>query len=205
MKLFDKLKNLLTKTQPDTDNNPQPSNSSPHPITDRITTWLVAQDWHYEHRKPNPKTDGRTHHVILTFTDNSSDWTCVFRINEQNQLVAMFGVLAQTVPPSHYAPMLMKIAHANLNIAFGSIELDPTDGEVRVKMSVDAEFSTLSDKALACYLQGLSGLTELAGRLFNEVVAELEPSPIVHDYLEMPDELELHSDGEFFIPTHQAQ
>lgn len=202
MKFFNKLKNLLTKIQPTQE---QTLSTSPHPITDRITAWLSAQDWHYEHRKPSPKTDGRTHHVILSFSDNSSDWTCVFRINEQNQLMAMFGVLTQTVPPSHYAPMLMKIAHTNLNIAFGSIELDPTDGEVRVKMSVDAEFSTLSHKALTCYLQGLSGLTELAWRLLNEIMGEVEPSPIVHDYLEIADETESQSDGGFFIPTNQSQ
>lgn len=204
MKILDKLKQLLQKS--DTPTKPEPSEDAHrHAVSTRIMAWLDKQGWKYEHRTPEEDAEMRTHHMILSFTDNQSDWTCVFRVNENNQLVAIFGVLTETVPPSHYASILMKIARANLNIAFGSIELDPFDGEVRVKISIDAEFSTLSDKALGCYLQGVAGLTEIAQRLFVDAMAESEPSPIIHDYLNDYNDLPQGSDSGFFTPTHTAQ
>lgn len=210
MKLIDKLKNIFAnnKTTSNSDTLTPPNNQHHSPLTMHIMAWLDRQNWRYEHRKPDNKNK-QTHHIILNFTDNTSDWTCVFRINEGNQLISMFGVLPDTIPPSHFAPMLMKIAHTNTNIAFGSLELDPTDGEIRTKMSVDAEFSTLSDKSLGCYLQGTAGLVELAQRLYDDVLSEAEPSPFWHDYL--PDISELHGygtqeyDDGVFMPTQVHQ
>lgn len=204
MKFLKKLKNIFKpRNQPAS----SPSQALPihhYPVTQRVMTWLDAQDWHYEHKKS--EHDSRTHHLIMSFTDNSADWTCVFRINERTQMLSIYGILPDIVPLSHYAPMLTKIAYANLNISFGNIELDPTDGEVRVKMSIDAEFSPLNDRALGCYLQGVASLTELAQKIFNEVMVELEPSPLVHDYLETPEyEADAQTDSEFFMPTQQAQ
>lgn len=207
MKFFDKIKNIFKNNQTSTQTTPASSINTPHPITTHIKNWLDGQQWHYEHRTPSDK-DSQIHHLILSFADQQSDWTCVFRINEQNQLVAIFGVLPDTVPLSHYAPMMMKVAQANLNIAWGSIELDPSDGEVRTKMSVDAEFDTLSDKALGCYLHGVANLTETAQRLFHETMSESEPSPLLYDYLENSSDEQLagtETEGGFFIPTQSSQ
>lgn len=104
--------------------------------------------------------------------------------------------------------MLMKIAYTNTSLSFGSIELDPSDGEVRTKISVDGEFSALSDKALGCYLQGVAGLTELAQRLYDDAMSELEPSPFWQDYLLESQEMTgdgTHTDGGFFMPTQARQ
>lgn len=204
MKFLKKLKNIFKPRNQPT-NSPNPALPTHHyPVTQRVMTWLDTQDWRYEHKKS--EHDSRTHHLIMSFTDNSSDWTCVFRINERTQMLSIYGILPDIIPLSHYAPMLTKIAYANLNIGFGNIELDPTDGEVRVKMSVDAEFSPLNDRALGCYLQGVASLTELAQKMFDEVMTELEPSPLVHDYLETPEyEADAQTDSDFFMPTQQAQ
>lgn len=202
MKILEKLKQLLQK--PNTTQKPKIiGDTHQYAVNAHIMAWLDAQGWKYEHRTPDAKI--HTHHIILNFTDNQSDWTCVFRINENNQLVAIFGVLSETVPTSHYASMLAKITLANLNIAFGSIELDPSDGELRVKISIDAEFGTLSDKALGCYLQAIVGLVQIAQRLFDDAMAESEPSPIIHDYLNDYNDLPQESDNGFFTPTHTAQ
>lgn len=203
MNILNKLKNLF-KNKKNAISPPSTDNQAP--VTTRIMAWLDSQGWQYEHRKPNIK-NGRTHHLILNLTDQSLDWTCVFRINENNQLIAIFGILPNTVPPSHFAPMMMKIAYANTSISFGSIELDPTDGEVRVRMSVDGEFGILSDKAISCYLQGVASLTEMAQHLYDEVMKETEPSPFWHDYVSDAPESEEspRDDGGFFIPTHERQ
>lgn len=219
--MFKKIKSLFGKTQPSQTTN-VPSERTiatekpkeevklanavdTHPITCQIMTWLDKQDWKYEHRTPS---EGRTHHIIMGFTDREHDWTCVFRINEENQLVTVFGILDNGIPVSHYTAMLMELAKVNMNISFGGIEFDPLDGEVRAKVSFDVEFNVLSDKALGCYLQAVAGLTEIARGIMMLVLVDDEPSQFAGDYIDMDDEVRAVIDDEkrtFFLPTHTAQ
>lgn len=173
-----------------------------HPITTRIMTWLDDQAWTYEHKPPIGET--RIHHLMLGFVDTGQEWTCVFRINESNQLVSVFGVLEDMVPVSHYVSALMAIAKANLAISHGSIELDPSDGEVRAKMAFDGEFTKISDHALACHLQAVAGLTELARSVVMMVMADDEPSQYVGDYL-FDKESTPQDPYTFYLPTHTPQ
>lgn len=203
MTFLDKIKQLFKKPAPVATLD---DNIHRHAVSARIMAWLDQQGWRYEHHAPNDDSDNRTHHLILSFTDRQSEWTCVFRINETNQLIAIFGILTNTIPPSHYASVLIKIAQANLSIGFGSIELDPYDGEMRAKICIDAEFGTLTDRALGCYLQGLAGLVEVAQGLFDAVMAEPVPSAVIDDYLPTgehmtDDEMVLGDGRKFFLPT----
>lgn len=129
----------------------------------------------------------------------------MFRINEQTQLVSAFGVLPEVVPLTHYAPVMMAVSMANLNIPFGNLEIDPHDGELRAKIAIDAEFAALSDKALDCHIQGLAGLTELAQKIFNDAQNDSEPSPILLDYMPPADESNSEAHSEFFEPTQSFQ
>ncbi len=220
--MFNKIKSLFRKrakdrtSQKDTTNhardalaqdNPTPKThgNSAYPITSNIMAWLDGQGWNYDHRLPD---DGNTHHLIMGFTDREHEWTCVFRINEDNQLVSVFGVLEEGVPVSHYTAILMELAKVNTNIGFGGIEFDPTDGEVRAKIAFDAEFSALNDKSLGCYLQALAGLTELARGIMTLVLSDDEPSQFAGDYIDMGDEIKTVVNDErrtFFLPTRTAQ
>lgn len=206
--MFKKIKSLWLKLKTPTAINKNTKNPSDknHPVTTQIMAWLDGQNWKYDHRPPTD--DSQTHHLVLGFTDNENDWTCVFRINENNQLVVMFGVLDDSVPASHHTAMLMEIVKTNLNINFGGIEFDPTDGEVRTKVAFDAEFVALSDKALGCYLQAVAGLTQIARDIIKTVLADDEPSQRISDYVEISDEIKAVVDDEkrtFFLPTHTAQ
>ena len=176
-----------------------------YPITSQIMTWLDKQDWKYDHRTPS---DGETHHIVMGFSDRENDWTCVFRINESNQLVTVFGILENSVPVSHYTAMLMELAKLNVNVGFGSIEFDPADGEVRAKVAFDVEFNALTDKSLGCYLQAVAGLTEVARNIMHIVLADDEPSQFAGDYIDVGDEVRAVVDDEkrtFFLPTRTAQ
>ncbi|UYZ71141.1 hypothetical protein LP090_11775 [Moraxella bovis] len=224
--MFKKIKSLFKKSNPDTGaekpidkakNTPKTAKPkqiltaptakpTSHPITCDIMAWLDKQDWKYDHRPPDD--GGHTHHLIMGFTDRENDWTCVFRINEDNQLVSAFGILDDSVPVSHYTAMLMEIAKMNMNVSFGGIEFDPTDGEVRAKIAFDVEFNPLTDKSLGCYLQALAGLTEVARGVMTLVLADDEPSQFAGDYVDVGDEIKAVVDDEkrtFFLPTHTAQ
>lgn len=219
--MFKKLKSLFSKSKA-TNNNADDGTSvakqakdfekllkktqKDHPIATQIMTWLDKQEWKYDHRFPND--DGHTHHLILGFTDRENDWTCVFRINEENQLVSIFGILEESVPVSHYTAILMEFAKVNLLVSFGGIEFDPNDGEVRTKIAFDVEFGGLSDKALGCYLQAVAGLTEVARSVMQAVMADDEPSQFAGDYVDLGDEVKTTINDEkqvFYLPTHTAQ
>lgn len=223
IKMFKKIKSLFAKPQTDNQTTNQPADtgtpavspkdetkalnvaSGTHPITTQIMTWLDKQDWKYDHRTPS---EGETHHIIMGFTDRENDWTCVFRINEENQLVTIFGILENSVPVSHYTAILMELAKVNLNVSFGGIEFDPTDGEVRAKVAFDVEFNALTDKSLGCYLQAVAGLTEVARGIMHIVMMDDEPSQFAGDYIDVGDEVRAVVDDEkrtFFLPTHTAQ
>ena len=232
MKLLKKLKQLLNLNTPQDDApkpisepvlpdadsqmptaKPNPSTLEHLPITSAIAEWLNQHGWQLEHRPSDaygmmPSGVAQVHHLIVPFGDGGDEWTCVFRINEHTKLVSVFGVLTDVVPLSHYAPMMMAIAMANLGIPFGNLEMDPTDGEVRAKVSFDAEFTNLDDHTLDCYLQGVASLSELAQKLYHDVMSEQEPSPIVLDYLNTPfasNDTHDETSGQFFEPTQQYQ
>ncbi len=195
-----------TPIKNDTTEQPTKAHLTNHPITSDIMAWLDKQNWHYEHRLPDD--EGRTHHLIMGFSDQEHDWTCVFRINEENQLVVVFGVLDESVPVSHYTAMLMELSKVNMSISFGHIEFDPMDGEVRVKIAFDVEFNVLSDKSLGCYLQAVAGLTEVARGIMTLVLSDDKPSQFAGDYIDMGDEIKAVVDDEkrvFFLPTHTPQ
>ena len=223
IKMFKKIKSLFKKSNMSSPQTTNPKNEEVdveglknnanlpinqqknYPITSQIMTWLDKQDWKYDHRTPS---DGETHHIVMGFSDRENDWTCVFRINEGNQLVTVFGILENSVPVSHYTAMLMELAKVNLNVSFGGIEFDPTDGEVRAKVAFDVEFNALTDKSLGCYLQAVAGLTEVARNIMHIVLADDEPSQFAGDYIDVGDEVRAVVDDEkrtFFLPTRTAQ
>lgn len=171
-----------------------------------ITAWFDKQGWKYEHRPP--AHDRAVHHLILGFADKGHEWTCVFRIQEENQLVTMFGILEDTLPVTHYMAILMAFAKTNLNISYGNLELDPTDGEVRVKLAFDGEFTKVDETSLGCYMQAVAGMTELARNIIGEVMAEDSPSQFAGDYLDVSDEItaKVGDDKQaFFVPTRTQQ
>lgn len=214
MSLLKKIKTFLTKPNTKSDAGEIGSTVSnaplsqklplePHqyPITLRIMDWLTSHGWKYEHRPYEGDDSVRVHHIVLGFADHEHEWTCIFRINEINRLVTIFGALDEPVPSSHFAPLIMAMMGANRNISFGNIELDMSDGEVRAKVGFDAEFTSLSDHALSCHMQAVASLVELCRGLVQAVLADDAPSQLLTDYLPIDDS----GSEQFYLPTHLAQ
>lgn len=218
MNPFKKLKQLLmgdtsqpaptsdeVQTNASSTNNPNKHRQHTKVVAD-IMAWFDEQSWKYEYRPP--ENDLHTHHLIAGFTDNEHDWTCVFRIHEQNDLVTIFGILDEVVPVSHYTAVLMAFAKVNMTVGYGSLELDVGDGEVRAKLAFDGEFTTINDKSLGCYMQAVAGLTELARGIVQGVLVDDSPSQFAGDYLEVSDEIvaKVGDDKQsFFVPTQARQ
>lgn len=220
-KFFEKLKKLTqktTKNQSESDKlDTAPVDDKAdkvalmahlHPISARIQAWLDEHDWRYYHVKPEADDILRTHLFILGFSHDGFDWRCIIRIYEKNQLVCLFGTLEDAVPKSHRLAVLVALSQASLNIGFGGFELDLDSGEVRTKLSLDAEFSQLNSHALDIYLYNLTGLVERMGELVEKVV-DKPASPMQDDFLAQLQLLNI--DGEdgvddgFFVPTQSSQ
>lgn len=199
---------ILPDTLHASQNKPSADEAHQLPITNRIKTWLDDQGWRYDHRPPSENAS-RTHHLILGFTDkNNQDWTCIFRINESNQLVTLFGVIEESIPTYHYAQTMVETSQANMKIGYGNLELDPYDGELRAKVSFDGEFTSISDRALSCYVQAVSGLIDIAYNIIKNTKQNTMFSNNVNDYLEATDEVDVVVDDKhqkFFVATTAKQ
>lgn len=209
MSLIKKIQKLLgAKTkQPDPAPQSSPDDTHAYPITKRIKTWLDGHDWKYDHRFPDDDDDG-VHHLIMGFSDAENEWTCVFKIHERTQLVTVFGILEDAVPMTHYAPVLVALSRINTRVIFGSVNLDASDGEVRAKVSFDAEFGVVDERSLGCYMQAVAGLTDIMRQAVKDALEEREPSQMVSNYLQVDDEIRTVIDDEkqtFFVPTQTAQ
>ena len=88
------------------------------------------------------------------------------------------------------------------------LELDPYDGELRAKVSFDGEFTSISDRALSCYVQAVSGLIDIAYDIIKNTKQNTMFSNNVNDYLEATDEVDVVVDDKhqkFFVATTAKQ
>lgn len=205
MSLFKKLKNLATKiSKPDNDTAQKTVDTQdiPHAISKRVGEWLDSHNWKYDHRTPND--NGYTHHFLLRFNDSIDDvklqWNCIIRIHETTQLITLYGLPQMTIPKSHYLLVMSVINAVNYVLKFGSIEFNTTTGDLHAKVSFDAEFTDLSDKALASYLQACASITAKAYELINDSINS--PDDV---YKTLLSELSVNQDEIYYLMTNTRQ
>ncbi len=92
--------------------------------------------------------------VELDFEREDVPWTCYLEAREQERQVIFYSSLKEPVPGERIAGMLEFVARANWGMAIGNFELDPDDGELRFKTSLDLNNASLTDGLL-------SGITAL--------------------------------------------
>ncbi len=224
MALFHKLKKALTGNddhQPSNDTSDSAQSPSDklnaraddhlQPITNHIIEWVKLNDWHFTHHQPDADDKFRTHHIIIGFSGAEEDdfaWNCVIRVVEKNQLVTMYGVLLGEIDEAYHLNVLIAFNQINYSISFGSVEFDLQTGNVRAKLSFDAEFSHLTTLMLGNYMQALIGLTEMAHRTLQNI-HHTQPSQnfqqllTEYGYHDLDDDLK--DDGTYYMPTHLAQ
>lgn len=206
MAFFKKLKTFFQQ-------KPQTSKPTAHlsPITNRIGQWLDDKGWKYDHILPDDDDELRTHHFSLGFRDdNDYFWHCFIRIHEKNQIVTITGLPAIEIDKAYFLQILTTFNTINNTLAIGSFELNTVTSTVHARISFDAEFTTLSDQALDCYLQGLAGLTERVYEVVSLILKDPKPNQNFLDLLKeqggLDDKPEIDQDGNhYFVPTHTAQ
>lgn len=109
--------------------------------------FLRANDW------PVPRRIA-AETIELDFARDDVPWTCYLEARENERQVIFYSTLAEPAPRERIAAMFEFVARANYGLAIGNFEIDPEDGEVRFKTSVDVNNTLLTDGLL-------SGLTAL--------------------------------------------
>ena len=63
----------------------------------------------------------------------------LFRVQEQNKLLAIYGILPFLIPESHQSAAMLLITQINYDMLIGNLEMDVNDGEIRYKNAIDVE------------------------------------------------------------------
>lgn len=172
-------------------------------ITPIIMQFLTERQWQFSHTPPKSQDIMRTHHLSMRMRSETFEWGCLFRIQEETQLVAVYGILPFLIPDSHRNAALLLAAQINYDLIIGNIELDLHDGELRFKNALDAEVTGLDDPVLHNLIQSVIAMTSLCHDLFSDLLQTEHPS-------DDPDVLiqEMRQKAQarqYFMPTHQRQ
>ena len=127
----------------------------------------------------------------------------LFRVQEDNKLLAIYGILPFLIPESHQSAALLLITQINYDMLIGNLEMDVNDGEIRYKNAIDVEAVGMSDDMLEHLLQAVVAMTTVAHELFGDLISNPEPT---EDMQTLIAELRQQSDARtFFLPTQFVQ
>ena len=76
-------------------------------------------------------------------------WICILRILEKTERIVVYSVLPDKAEDDHQRHRLYELlSWFNYGLILGNFEIDPRDGEVRYKTSMDVEGVTVGDALL---------------------------------------------------------
>ncbi|MDP2640496.1 MAG: YbjN domain-containing protein [Betaproteobacteria bacterium] len=131
-------------------------------LFERVAGYLDANDWNYtanEEKKyfsTGCRIKDASVRVILD-TNESEDW----------QRVLVYSCFPVFVPEDRRAAVAETISRINYTMIFGNLEMDPSDGEVRVRSIVESD-GALSDSMIE---RALASNLDTANRFFAPTFA----------------------------------
>lgn len=142
---------------------------SAHPITDRIAAYLTTKDWKFTHFPPKDSSKSSTHHLSLGMKSDDMEWGYLFRINEDNQLLSVYGILPFSLSQEQISAGVALATQINYDLMIGNIEIDLRDGEVRFKNAIDTECIHLNEQVLDYLTQSVTAMTHVIYQLFYDL------------------------------------
>lgn len=143
------------------------------------------------------------------------EWGCVIRIHEHTQLVAVYGILPFTLPPSHLSAGMTLTTQLNYDMVLGNIEIDIRDGEIRYKNALDMEpvlasnNGTIPPQVLNYLFKSVMASTTAFAPIFDELVrgdpAEFELETVLDRfYSANPPAVDI-DDNVFYVISDRVQ
>lgn len=190
------------------DDESQTSHSGPGsnddlPIINRLKEYLNNKQWHYTYYSPRKNDSQQSHHLSLRMLNKQIDCGYLFRVQEGNNLLAVYGILPFLIPESHQSAAMLLITQINYDMLIGNLEMDISDGEVRYKNAIDVEAVGIDDHIIEHLLQTVITMTTVSYELFSDLMNTPEPSENMATLLS---ELRQQEDARtFFLPTQYVQ
>lgn len=219
--LWQKLKQLLTSPAPQPvapERLPAPEevSSSDHqtkvslikarpttPIVDAIKQFLQSKQWHYTYYRPRADDPQQSHHVSMRMRNKRLDCGYLFRVQEKNALLAVYGILPFMIPESHQSAAMLLITQINYNMLIGNLEMDVDDGEIRYKNAIDVDAVGIDNAMIEQLLQSVVAMTTVSYEIFDDLLSTKDPSDNMQTLLF---ELRQQSDARtFYLPTQFVQ
>ena len=178
------------------------------PIVNYLKQYFDEQQWHYNHYRPrtsgNKNIDSQqSHHLSLRMRNKKLDCGYLFRVQEKNNLLAVYGILPFLIPESHQSAAMLLITQINYDMLIGNLEMDINDGEIRYKNAIDVEAVGMDESTIEHLLQSVIAMTTVTYEIFSELVNNQNPATELQDLL-----MALHRQEDartFFLPTQFVQ
>ncbi|WGV13272.1 YbjN domain-containing protein [Psychrobacter maritimus] len=178
------------------------------PIVNYLKQYFDEQQWHYNHYRPrtsgNKNIDSQqSHHLSLRMRNKKLDCGYLFRVQEKNNLLAVYGILPFLIPESHQSAAMLLITQINYDMLIGNLEMDINDGEIRYKNAIDVEAVGMDENTIEHLLQSVIAMTTVTYEIFSDLVNNQNPATELQDLL-----MTLHQQEDartFFLPTQFVQ
>ena len=187
----------------DLQNSAEQKSDSDIPIVDYLKQYFDDKEWHYNHYQPKIRDSQKSHYLSLRMRNKRLDCGYLFRVQERNKLLAVYGILPFLIPESHQSAAMLLMTQINYDVVIGNLEMDVNDGEIRYKNAIDIEAVGLDDDILEHLLQSIVAMTTVAHEIFSDLVNNQNPAEELPDLL-----LQLRKQADsrtFFLPTQFVQ
>jgi len=183
--------------------NAESKNQSDTPIVDCLKQYFNDKQWHYTHYRPKTNDSQKSHHLSLRMRHKQINCGYLFRVQEKNKLLAIYGILPFLIPETHQSAAMLLITQINYDMLVGNLEMDVNDGEIRYKNAIDVEAVGIDNEIIEHLLQSVVAMTTVANELFGNLVNNQDPAEDMQTLLV---ELRQQSDARtFFLPTQFVQ
>ncbi|WP_299186895.1 YbjN domain-containing protein [uncultured Psychrobacter sp.] len=173
------------------------------PIVNYLKQYFNDKQWHYTHYRPKTNDSQQSHHLSLRMRNKQLECGYLFRVQEKNNLLAVYGILPFLVPESHQNAAMLLITQINYDMLIGNLEMDVNDGEIRYKHAIDVEAVGIDDHILEHLLQSVIAMTTVAYEIFDDLINTQDPAEDIQTLLI---ELRQQADSRtFFLPTQFVQ
>lgn len=173
------------------------------PIVDYLKQYFDNKEWHYTYYRPKSSDSQQSHHLSLRMRNKQIDCGYLFRVQENNSLLAVYGILPFLIPESHQSAAMLLITQINYDMLIGNLEMDINDGEIRYKNAIDIEAVGIDDHIMEHLLQSVIAMTTVTYEIFSDLINTAEPADDIPTLL---DELRQQAEARsFFLPTQFIQ
>lgn len=180
------------------------------PIVNYLKQYFDEQQWHYNHYRPkssssdnNNNDSQQSHYLSFRMRNKKLDCGYLFRVQEHNNLLAVYGILPFLIPESHQSAAMLLITQINYDMLIGNLEMDINDGEIRYKNAIDVEAVGMDESTIEHLLQSVIAMTTVTYEIFSELVNNQNPATELQELLMA---LYRQEDARtFFLPTQFVQ